>query len=231
MGVDVDVVEPGCLRAGLEGPDALVGGVDTGRVLVGGEGEADRGLRDRGAVVGGGPWVAVGVGVVTVFQRSSSPAGESLSPWARVAPSSMCTARCGAQRRSCSTTRARTSAGWSSVKAVRNAVGPVLVPLVQRRSGQCETGAQVVEKPGRPPGSGWAPGGRRAGRSWRVPSGEEEALSPERFHIRPAPRGPTAHPGRPGRPAAHLRRYRRRSSLACTAMSGKSVTTASTPCP
>src|ERR1700722_4873714 len=54
------------------------------------------------------------------FQRSSShpsrPAGESLSPWARVAPSSMCTARCDAERRSRSMMRARISAGWSSVR-------------------------------------------------------------------------------------------------------------------
>jgi hypothetical protein len=31
--------------------------------------------------------------------------------------------------------------------AVRDAVGPVAIPLVQRRAGQCETGAQVIEDP------------------------------------------------------------------------------------
>jgi hypothetical protein len=64
VGVDVDVVEPMGLRAGFERADALVGGVDAGRVLVRDEGEADRGLHDRGAVVGGRPGVAVRVGVV-----------------------------------------------------------------------------------------------------------------------------------------------------------------------
>jgi hypothetical protein len=29
--------------------------------------------------------------------------------------------------------------------AVRDAVGPVPIPLVQRRTGQCETSAQVIE--------------------------------------------------------------------------------------
>jgi hypothetical protein len=35
VGVDVNVVEPVGLRTGLERADALVGGVDAGRVLVG----------------------------------------------------------------------------------------------------------------------------------------------------------------------------------------------------
>src|ERR1700731_2199984 len=64
VGLDVDVVEPVGLRTGLERPDALVGGVGAGRVLGGDEGGANRGLDDRGAVVGGGPGVAVGVRVV-----------------------------------------------------------------------------------------------------------------------------------------------------------------------
>src|ERR1700759_4320308 len=64
VGGDVDVVEQAGLGAGHEGTDALGGGVDAGRVLVGDEGEADRGLHDRGAVVGRGPGVPVGVGVV-----------------------------------------------------------------------------------------------------------------------------------------------------------------------
>jgi hypothetical protein len=42
VGVDVDVVEPIGLWAGLERVDALVNGVDAGRVLVGAEGKADR---------------------------------------------------------------------------------------------------------------------------------------------------------------------------------------------
>ncbi len=54
VGVDVDVVEPIGLRAGLERVDALVGGVDAGRVLVRDEGETDWSLDDRGAVVCGG---------------------------------------------------------------------------------------------------------------------------------------------------------------------------------
>src|ERR1700729_1525874 len=66
------------------------------------------------------------------FQRSSSqassPAGESLSACARVAPSSMCTARWDAERRSRSMMRARTSAGWSFVsgrfRAKSQAGGP-----------------------------------------------------------------------------------------------------------
>jgi hypothetical protein len=64
VGVDVDVVEPAGLRAGLERADALLGGADAWRVLVRDEGEADRGLHHRGPVVDGRPGVAVRVGVV-----------------------------------------------------------------------------------------------------------------------------------------------------------------------
>src|ERR1700753_2036875 len=51
VGGDVDVVEPAGLGAGHEGTDALVGGVDAGRVLVGDEGEAARGLHGPGGGV------------------------------------------------------------------------------------------------------------------------------------------------------------------------------------
>jgi hypothetical protein len=52
VGVDIDVVEPLGLRAGFERADAFFGGVDAGRVLVGDEGEADRGLRSKGRASG-----------------------------------------------------------------------------------------------------------------------------------------------------------------------------------
>ena len=83
------------------------------------------------------------------FQRSSSqassPAGESLSPWARVAPSSMCTARCDAERRSRSMMRPRIFGGlvvgeWSFFWARSSTRGPV-----KKSSGSPERDMNAVQ--------------------------------------------------------------------------------------